>query len=301
MDKAFKSGFITIIGRPNAGKSTFVNQVLKQKIAIISDKPQTTRNKIQGIYNTSNSQMIFIDTPGVHKPKHKLGEFMNQIALKAVNEVDIIMFMISGNESLSTGNKYILERLKHIKQPVFLIINKIDLMSKAEIYNTISEYRNEFNFTETVPISALTNENVDNLLSLFNKYLSVGPRFYPTDSVTDHPEQFIISELIREKVLLNTREEIPHSIAVVIDQIKKRAKTHVIDVLATIIVERGSQKGIIIGKGGQMLKNIGSLARIDIQNLLGSKVFLELWVKVIPDWRNKPHLLNEFGYKENQY
>lgn len=301
MNNTFKSGFITIIGRPNAGKSTFVNQVLKQKIAIISDKPQTTRNKIQGIYTTSSSQMVFIDTPGVHKPKHKLGEFMNQIALHAINEVDVIMFMISGNESLSTGNRYIIERLKNIKQPVFLIINKIDLMNKTEVYNTIAEYQNEFNFTEIIPISALTNENVDHLLTLIQKYLPEGPQFYPSDAVTDHPEQFIISELVREKVLLNTREEIPHSIAVVIDQIKKREKSHVIDVLATVIVERSSQKGIIIGKGGQMLKSIGSLARIDIQNLLGSKVFLELWVKVVPDWRNKRHLLNEFGYKENQY
>lgn len=301
MDKTFKSGFITIIGRPNAGKSTFLNQILKQKIAIISDKPQTTRNKIQGIYNTTGAQMVFIDTPGVHKPKHKLGEVLNQIALNALREVDITLFMISGNESLSSGNRYIMEHLKNLKQPVFLIINKIDLMTKEEIFKSIDLYQKEFDFKEIIPISALNNDNVNHLLELIEKYLPNGPQYYPIDAVTDHPERFIIGELIREKVLMKTREEIPHSVAVVIDQIKKAENGNVIDVLATIIVERPSQKGILIGKGGSMLKDIGTLARKDIQNLLGSKVYLELWVKVIKDWRNRKHLLNEFGYKENDY
>ncbi len=301
MDNTFKSGFITIVGRPNAGKSTFINQILKQKIAIISDKPQTTRNKIQGIYNTADSQMIFIDTPGIHKPKHKLGQILNETAFNALREVDIILFMVSGNESLSGGNRYIIEHLKNIKQPMFLIINKIDLMTKEEIYHTIDTYQKEYNFSEIVPISALTNENVNHLLELIQSYLPNGPKYYPLDTITDHPEQFIIAELIREKVLLKTREEVPHSVAVIIDEIKKRKKSHVIDVMATIIVERSSQKGIIIGKGGKMLKDIGRLARLDIQNLLGSKVYLELWVKVIEDWRNRTYLLNEFGYNKNTY
>jgi len=297
MNNQFKSGFITIIGRPNAGKSTFVNQVLKQKIAIISDKPQTTRNKIQGIYNTNDAQMIFIDTPGVHKPKHKLGEILNQIALNALHEVDVTLFMISGDEALSTGNRYIMEHLQNLKQPVFLIINKIDLMTKEEIFKSIELYRKEFNFTEIIPISALNNDNVNHLLDLIKSYLPIGPLYYPIDAVTDHPERFIIGELIREKVLMKTWEEIPHSVAVIVEEIKKSEDDHVIDVLATIVVERSSQKGIMIGKGGSMLKDIGTLARKDIQNLLGSKVYLELWVKVIDDWRNRQHLLTEFGYK----
>ena len=298
MDKEFKSGFITLIGRPNAGKSTFINQVLKQKIAIISDKPQTTRNRIQGIYNTSDAQMIFIDTPGIHKPHHELGKVLNNIALNALNEVDVILFMVSGNEKLSTGNRYIMEHLKNISAPVFLIINKIDLMNKNELIQSIAEYQKEFPFIEIVPISALNNDNVDYLLELIKKYLPNGPQYYPFDAVTDHPERFIISELIREKVLLKTREEIPHSVAVVIDDIRKRPNGNVIDVYATIIVERKSQKGIIIGKGGSMLKEIGTLARLDIKNLLGSKVYLELWVKVIENWRNRQNLLSEFGYNE---
>lgn len=298
MDKEFKSGFITLIGRPNAGKSTFINQVLKQKIAIISDKPQTTRNRIQGIYNTSDAQMIFIDTPGIHKPHHELGKVLNNIALNALNEVDVILFMVSGNEKLSTGNRYIMEHLKNISAPVFLIINKIDLMNKNELIQSIAEYQKEFPFIEIVPISALNNDNVDYLLELIKKYLPNGPQYYPFDAVTDHPERFIISELIREKVLLKTREEIPHSVAVVIDDIRKRPNGNVIDVYATIIVERKSQKGIIIGKGGCMLKEIGTLARLDIKNLLGSKVYLELWVKVIENWRNRQNLLSEFGYNE---
>ncbi len=299
MDKAFKSGFITIVGRPNAGKSTFVNQVLKQKIAIISDKPQTTRNQIQGVYNTPDCQMIFIDTPGIHKPQHELGKILNQVAFNALHEVDVILFMVSGNESLSTGNRFVMEHLRDVKTPVFLIINKIDLMKKDEIFLTIDSYQKEFNFAEIIPISALKGENVDYTLDLIKKYLPEGPQYYPLDTITDHPEKFIISELIREKVLHKTREEVPHSVAVVIDDLKKRENSHVIDVLATIIVERPSQKGILIGKGGTMLKDIGTLARRDIENLLGSKVFLELWVKVIENWRNKPHLLYELGYKEN--
>lgn len=299
MNKDFKSGFITLIGRPNAGKSTFINQVLKQKVAIISDKPQTTRNRIQAIYNTEGAQMIFIDTPGIHKPHHELGKVLNNIALNALNEVDVILFFVSGNEKISTGNRYILEHLKKITTPIFLIINKIDLMKKDEIIVKIDEYQKEFNFTEIVPISALTNNNVDYLLTLIQKYLPNGPQYFPLDTVTDYPEQFIISELIREKVLHKTREEIPHSVAVIIDNIQKRPNQEIIDIYATIIVERKSQKGIIIGKGGSMLKEIGTLARKDIRNLLGSKVYLELWVKVVENWRNRQNILSQFGYQDN--
>ncbi|MDF2698544.1 MAG: era [Haloplasmataceae bacterium] len=301
MEEKFKSGFITIVGRPNAGKSTFINQVLKQKIAIVSDKPQTTRNKIQAVYTTSDAQIIFIDTPGVHKPKHKLGEFMNKVALNAMKQVDIVLFMIDGSESLSTGNRFIMETFKHTNQPVFLIINKIDIMKKENILATMDEYQKEFEFAEIIPISALTNNNVDHLVDTLKKYLPVGPQYYPSDIITDHPEKFVISELIREKVLIKTREEIPHSVAVVIDEVKKRDDAEVIDVFATIIIERDSQKRIIIGKGGQMLKDVGTLARRDIQNLLGSKVYLELWVKVVEDWRNKRSSLHDFGYRENDY
>lgn len=298
---SFKSGFITLIGRPNAGKSTLINQVLKQKIAIISDKVQTTRNKILGIYNEKDCQMIFIDTPGIHKPHHELGKVLNKIALNTLKEVDLTLFLISGNEPLSTGNRFIIEHLQNIKTPVFLVINKIDLMTKEEIYKTIDTYQKEFSFSEIIPISALQNQNVDRLLSLIKDYLQEGPAYYPSDYITDHPERFIIGELIREKVLLKTREEVPHSVAVVIDSIGKQPNRNVVDVMATIIVERQSQKGILIGKGGQMLKEIGRLARLDIQNLLGSKIYLELWVKVIENWRNRPSILNEFGYRENEY
>jgi GTP-binding protein Era len=296
MDKDFKSGFITLVGRPNAGKSTFINQVLKQKVAIISDKPQTTRNKIQGIYNEDDAQMIFIDTPGIHKPHHELGKVLNKIALNAVKEVDIVLFMISGNESLGTGNRMIIKQLEEVKNPVFLIINKIDIMNKEAVFQTINTYQKEFNFTEIIPISALTSENINTLLELIKKYLPIGPRYYPLNVVSDHPEHFIVCELIREKVLLKTREEIPHSVAVVIDDIK--TNNNIIDVMATIIVERSSQKGILIGKGGKMLKDIGTLARRDIENLLGNKIYLELWVKVIDNWRNRQNLLNNFGYSE---
>jgi GTPase len=301
MQQKFKSGFITIVGRPNAGKSTFMNQVLKQKIAIVSDKPQTTRNKIQGVYTTDDAQMIFIDTPGIHKPKHKLGEFMNDIAISAMNQVDVVMFMVNGAEELSTGNRFIIDTFRNIKQPVFLIINKIDLITREQLLQQIDAYRQEFDFKEIIPISALKGSNVDELLSTLRKYLEEGPQYYPSDQITDHPERFIISELVREKVLIKTREEIPHSVAVVIDQIQKRDDAEVIDVMATIVVERDSQKGILIGKGGGMLKDIGTMARKDIQNLLGSKVFLELWVKVVKDWRNRKSYLSDFGYKDNEY
>ncbi|WP_339230391.1 GTPase Era [Aeribacillus sp. FSL K6-2833] len=296
----FKSGFVSIIGRPNVGKSTFINRVIGQKIAIMSVKPQTTRNKIQGVYTTENSQIIFIDTPGIHKPKHKLGDFMMKVAQNTLKEVDLILFMINAEEGLGRGDEYIMERLKETDTPVFLVVNKIDRVHPDDLLPLIDQYREKFEFQEIVPISALQGNNIETLLGQIEAYLPEGPQYYPSDQVTDHPERFIISELVREKVLHLTREEIPHSVAVVVDSIEKR-ENHAVYIAATIVVERNSQKGIIIGKQGRMLKEIGKRARVDIENLLGSKVFLELWVKVQKDWRNRLSQLRDFGFREDEY
>ena len=298
----FKSGFVVIVGRPNVGKSTFLNRVLKQKIAIISDKPQTTRNKIQGVITDDDSQIVFIDTPGIHKPKHELGKFMTDLALGTLNEVDMIMFMAPADEKIGPGDRFIIEHLKRVKRPVLLVINKIDTIKKDELIDVIANFKQEHNFDGVIPISATTGENVDTILTVVKDNLEEGPQFYPTDFITDHPERFIISELIREKVLHLTHEEIPHSVAVIIDEIyRDEAKEDLINVAATIIVERKSQKGILIGKQGKMLKDIGTLARKDIVNLLGSKIYLELWVKVQKDWRNKKIHLTDFGYSKKEY
>ncbi len=301
MHNNYKSGFVAIIGRPNVGKSTFMNNVIGQKIAIMSDKAQTTRNKIQGVYTDSQKQIIFIDTPGIHKPKHKLGDFMVKIAENSLNEVDSILFMINANEGYGMGDQYIMDRLQSIKKPVFLVINKIDLVTPDQLLPLIDQYKDKYPFEEIIPISALEGNNVDHLMNVFTEHLPEGPQYYPEDQVTDHPERFIISELIREKVLHLTREEIPHSVAVVIDKIDNRSEDEKVLVQASIVVERKSQKGIIIGKQGQMLKEIGKKARIDIERLLGSKVYLELWVKVQENWRNKPHQLQEFGFRQDEY
>jgi GTPase len=298
---SFKSGFISIIGRPNVGKSTFLNRVIGQKIAIMSDKPQTTRNKVQGVLTTSESQMIFIDTPGIHKPKHKLGDFMMKIAQNTLKEVDIILFMVNVEEGLGKGDQFIIEKLKGVKTPVFLILNKIDQIHPDELLPIIKRYNELFPFAATVPISALEGNNVEHLLKLIQDNLPEGPQFYPADQITDHPERFIVSELIREKVLHLTREEIPHSIAVVIDKMEKKGDKNLIDVLATIIVERDSQKGIVIGKQGSMLKEVGKRSRVDIENLLGTKVYLELWVKVQKDWRNRASNLRDYGFNDDEY
>lgn len=297
----YKSGFISIIGRPNVGKSTFLNRVIGQKIAIMSDKPQTTRNKIQGVLTTDDAQMIFIDTPGIHKPKHKLGDFMMKVAQNTLKEVDLILFMVNAEEIFGRGEQYIIEKLKTIQTPVFLVINKIDKVHPDELFAIIDSYKDKHDFDEIVPISALEGNNVENLLELIKNYLPEGPQYYPADQVTDHPERFIISELIREKALHLTREEVPHSLAVVIDKIERKKDSGVVHVMATVIVERPSQKGIIIGKQGLMLKEIGQRARVEIENLLGSKVYLELWVKVEKDWRNKMSQLRDFGYREDEY
>lgn len=299
-NSGYKSGFVSIIGRPNVGKSTFLNRVIGQKIAIMSDKPQTTRNKIQGVYTTESAQIIFIDTPGIHKPKHKLGDFMMKVAHNTLKEVDLILFMINAEERLGRGDEFIMERLKETDTPVFLVINKIDRVHPDDLLPLIDQYRERFDFQEIVPISALQGNNVEALLDQIQSYLPEGPQYYPSDQVTDHPERFIISELVREKVLQLTREEVPHSVAVVIDSIERR-ENKAVYVAATIVVERDSQKGIIIGKQGKMLKEIGKRARVDIENLLGSKVFLELWVKVQKDWRNRLSQLRDFGFREDEY
>ncbi|MFJ7991287.1 GTPase Era [Peribacillus frigoritolerans] len=299
--KGYKSGFISIIGRPNVGKSTFLNRVIGQKIAIMSDKPQTTRNKVQGVLTQNDSQMIFIDTPGIHKPKHKLGDFMMKVATNTLKEVDLILFMINATEGYGRGDEFIIEKLQSVKTPVFLVVNKIDAMHPDDLLPIIEKYQQLYPFAAVVPISALEGNNVDTLLEQIKEHLPEGPQFYPADQVTDHPERFIISELVREKVLHLTREEIPHSVAVVIDSIKKMDNSNTINVMATIVVERDSQKGIVIGKQGKMLKEVGSRARVDIENLLGSKVFLELWVKVQKDWRNKASQLRDYGFNESEY
>ncbi|MBF0780922.1 MULTISPECIES: GTPase Era [unclassified Granulicatella] len=296
----FKSGFVAIVGRPNVGKSTLLNRVIGQKIAIMSDKAQTTRNKIQGVYTDRESQIIFIDTPGIHKPKHALGEFMVESAYSSLKEVEAVLFLVSANQEIGRGDRFIIERLKMLKTPVYLVINKIDLIHPEKLLEIIALYKQEMEFAEIIPISALQGNNVPELLDTLKQTLPQGPQYYPADQVSDHPEYFVVSELIREKVLHLTKEEIPHSVAVVVDQMQKNenGKVHV---YATIIVERSSQKGIIIGKGGRLLKEVGTRARRDIESLLGDKVFLELWVKVQKDWRDKQTYLNDYGYKAKDY
>lgn len=301
MDKqAFHSGFVAIIGRPNVGKSTLLNRIVGQKVAIMSDKAQTTRNRIQGIYTTDESQMVFIDTPGIHKPHSRLGDFMVKSALSTLGEVDAIIFMINADERRGAGDNFIIDRLKDVKKPIYLVINKIDQIHPDHLLEIMDQYQDALKWEDIYPISALEGNNVPELLATLQSKLPVGPQYYPSDQVTDHPERFIISELIREKVLELTRQEVPHSTAVVIDSIKRQDEEKV-HIQATIIIERSSQKGIIIGKGGSMLKKIGSLARRDIETLLGDKVYLELWVKVQENWKDRENLLASYGYRQDDY
>ena len=300
-NKGYKSGFISIIGRPNAGKSTFLNKVIGQKIAIMSDKPQTTRNKVQGVLTTDKQQIIFIDTPGINEPRHKLGDFMLKVAKNTLREVDAILLMVDSVDRIGKQDRYILEMLKGNETPVFLVMNKIDLIHPDKLLSVTEAFRKEYDFADVIPISALEGINIDGLLEVLTKHLPEGPQYYPADQVTDHPERFIISELIREKVLHLTHEEIPHSIAVVIEKIKREEDSEKIRVTATIMVERKSQKGMVIGKKGALLKEVGMRARKDIEMLLGSKVFLELWVKVQRDWRNKQVHLRDFGFRDDEY
>nr|WP_026090278.1 GTPase Era [Salinicoccus carnicancri] len=299
-EKEFRSGFVSIIGRPNVGKSTFMNKVLGQKIAIMSDKPQTTRNKIQGVYTTDDSQMIFIDTPGIHKPKHQLGEHMMKVARNTLRETEVILFLVNVSEELGRGDEFIIDMLQNTRTPIVLVMNKIDLVHPDKLIQQIEVYKDKLEFNDIVPISALQGNNIEKLLEVIEGYLPDGPMYYPADRITDHPEHFIVSELIREKALHLTSQEIPHAIGVEIDRMKadERGTVHV---GATIYVERNSQKGMVIGKNGKMLKEIGKLARADIENLLGSKVFLEVWVKVQKDWRNKTQFIRSLGYKDEEY
>ena len=310
-NKQFKSGFVCIIGRPNVGKSTLLNQILKQKVVIVSPKAQTTRNKIQGIYTTDEEQIIFIDTPGIHKPKNKLGNTMletsftsikdvdliamNEFAFSSLSGADLIVYVIDATTPIGSGDEFIIEALQKVKIPIFLVANKVDLVDDTnKIVENINSYKMKGNFTSGITISATNHFNIDQLLDMIKEKLPVGPMYYPKDQLLDQPERFVVLEMIREKVLLNTKDEVPHSVAITIERFKER--NHLVEIMATIIVERDSQKKIIIGKDGSMIKKIGTQARRDIVKLLGCKVHLELFVKVEKDWRNKRYQLKEFGY-----
>ncbi|MCW6661119.1 GTPase Era [Aerococcaceae bacterium NML201209] len=296
----FKSGFVAIIGRPNVGKSTLLNRFVGQKIAIMSDKAQTTRNKIQGVLTDEDAQLVFIDTPGIHKPKHALGDFMVNTAYSALKGVDAILVVVNAAEKIGPGDRTVLERVKNVSVPVFLLVNKIDLVSPDDVLPIIESYTNDYQFDQVFPISALQGNNVPELIATLKDTMPEGPQYYPANQVMDHPEYFVVAEFIREKILLLTKEEIPHSVAVQV-QSMQRNENDKIEVQATIIVERKSQKGIIIGAGGQMIKKIGQLARRDIEALLDDKVYLDLWVKVQKNWRDRQTNLNDFGYKPDNY
>lgn len=296
-EENFKSGFVAIVGRTNVGKSTLLNALLGRKVAIMSEKPQTTRNKILGVLNRPGAQIIFLDTPGFHKPKHRLGEHLVQVALKTLKEVDAVLFLVEADGPPGPGDEFIMKELKELKTPVLLVINKIDLVKKEELLPVIEIYSRRGIFAEIVPVSALKGENLGRLVEVLVSYLPAGPKYFPEDMVTDRPESFIMAELIREKVLMLTSQEVPHAVAVVVEEAEERP-SGVLAVRAVIYTERESQKGILIGKGGQMLKKIGQLAREEIEALFGTKVYLELWVKVREDWRNRENYLISFGYKE---
>ncbi len=296
MEADKKSGFVTLIGRPNVGKSTLMNRLIGQKIAITSNKPQTTRNKIQTVYTCEQGQIVFLDTPGIHKAKNKLGDYMVNVAQHTLSEVDVILWLVEPSTFIGAGERHIIEQLKKTKTPVILVINKTDTVKREEILTFIDAYRKELEFAEIVPVSALKGDNTQDLIDSIFKYLPYGPMFYDEDTVTDQPQRQIVSELIREQALRCLDEEIPHGIAVSIDQMKWRADDSIVDIDATIVCERDSHKGIIIGKGGSMLKKIGSRARKEIEDLLETQVNLKLWVKVKKDWRDSDFLLKNFGY-----
>jgi len=300
MNKDYRSGFVTMIGRPNVGKSTLLNQIIGEKISIISNKIQTTRNPIQGIYTKEDTQIIFIDTPGVHKPRTKLGDYMVESTIQTLQDVDIILFMVNADEGYGKGDQFILDKLNQLQhQHVFLLINKVDLIHPDEVFSLIETYTEKVNFDEVIPISALNGNNVPTLVNLLREYLPTGPQFYGDDEITNRSLRFMLSELIREKVLFYTEEEIPHSINVMIESMERRdnKKTHI---QSLIVTERSSQKGILIGKQGQMLKRIGREARKDIEELLGEKVYLDIWVKVQKDWRNRTDLLHDYGFSDKE-
>lgn len=300
LEKSFNSGFITLIGRTNVGKSTLMNRLVGEKIAIMSNKPQTTRNRIQSILTTDEFQAIFIDTPGIHSPKTKLGEYMVNTAQRTLGEVDIILFLVEPYETVSPADLQIIERLEKIDTPVILVINKIDSVSKEVVAKVINNYKDLYNFEEIIPLSAFEGTNVDVLLELIKARLPQGPQYFPEDMITDQPERQLVAELIREKALYMLQQEIPHGIAVEIDTMKERENSDIVDIDATIICERDSHKRIIIGRQGSMLKEIGSKARYDIERLLGSKVYLQLWVKVKKNWRDSDYLLKNFGFNSKE-
>ncbi|MFV0394577.1 MAG: GTPase Era [Coprobacillaceae bacterium] len=297
----FKSGFVTIVGRPNVGKSTLLNQILQTKLAIMSDVAQTTRNTIQGIHTDAESQVIFMDTPGIHKPQDGLGTFMNTSALNSIYGVDIVLLIAPANEHIGKGDRFIVERLKDAEGPVFLLLNKVDLVSKDEVLMKLAQWQELYPFTEIIPISAKENDNVDVLMKTIKQYLPEGQMYYPEDQMTDHPERFVMAEFIREKVLFYTHDEVPHSVAIVIERMADLDTDEGVEIYATIVVNRKSQKGIIIGKQGATIKKIRQAARKDMKRFLQVPVELELFVKVERDWRNKQKYLKEFGYNEDDY
>lgn len=296
MKEKYKSGFVTLIGRPNVGKSTLMNQIIGQKIAITSNKPQTTRNRIQTVYTCEEGQIIFVDTPGIYKAKSKLGEYMVAVAERTLNEVDLVLWLVEPTTFIGAGERHIAEQLKKVNTPVILVINKIDTVKKEEILIFIDTYRNIYNFAEIIPVSALKGENKEILLQTIFQYLQEGPQFFDEDTITDQPERQIVAELIREQALRLLNEEIPHGIAVLVESMKERRKNNIIDIQASIICEKESHKGIIIGKKGIMLKKIGTRARKEIEGLLDTQVNLQLWVKVKKEWRDSDFLLKNYGY-----
>ncbi len=296
----YKSGFAALIGRPNVGKSTLMNRLIGQKIAITSRKPQTTRNRIQTVYTSDEGQIVFVDTPGIHKAKNKLGDYMVNVAEKSLKEVDVVLWLVEPTDYIGAGEQHIIEQLKRVKAPIILVINKVDTVKREQLFGYIDAYRKQLDFAEIVPVSALKGENTDTLIEQIMKYLPYGPAFYDEDTITDQPTRQIVAELVREKVLRSIDEEIPHGVAVVVENMKYTKK--IVNIDATIICEKDSHKGIIIGKGGAMLKKIGSLARPEIEDLLEKQVNLQLWVKVKKDWRDSDYLIRNFGYdpKENE-
>ena len=294
----FKSGFVAIVGKPNAGKSTLMNQIIKHKIAIVSPKAQTTRNKIEGIYNDERMQVVFIDTPGIHKSTTKLGVELNKMAFSSTKDVELTLFIVDASKPIKEEDLKLLDRLKTLESPLVLVLNKIDLLSKSQIIDISIEWNNKHNFDEVIQVSALKSDNIEELKNIIYKYLPEGPMYYSSDSICSYPERFLVSELIREKILFYTQQEIPHSVAVICESMKKKGKTYQID--ATIVVDKASKKGILIGKQGAMLKKIGTAARRAIEELLDCKVNLELFVRVEKDWKNSNRYLKEFGYKNEE-
>lgn len=294
-----KVGVVSIVGRPNAGKSTLINSIIKEKIAITSDKPQTTRNNIQGIYNDSDSQIVFVDTPGIHKPKNKLGKYLNSESYSSILGVDLILFMIDASKPFGKGDEFILEKIKEENINTFLILNKIDKIKKDELYNMILEYKDKYDFKEIIPISAIKEKNIEELIKTIKDYLNEGERIYSEDYYTDKSVRFLVSELIREKVLRKTREEVPHAVTVVIENFEEKDNSVVIN--ACIIVERDGIKKILVGHNGDMIKEIGTDARKDIENLVGKNVYLELFVKTVNNWRDRDKYLTEFGFDNNNF